>query len=192
MAEKFTSWYIPSQYQLTISRLGKSSSNRRMKTSDLRRRRVRELIDSPRFKGNAAAFAQAIGKSPTQVARWFMATSNRRNIGESLARDIEKALGLARLALDTEGEALTTREPLALYGVPPEEQTAVLELFDKLTAAQREEFLRELAAAVKTNEAIVREIGPRLQHPPDDYVGKFLPKAPKTGIRQELQGGGKK
>lgn len=74
--------------------------------SDIRRRRVRQLIDQ-QFSGVLARFANRIGRSANQAARWFMdSPEHRRNIGERLARDIERQLHLPRLWLDSDDGGL--------------------------------------------------------------------------------------
>lgn len=164
-----------------------------MKPSELRRIRIRALI-ATRYNGNQAAFAAAIGRSPSQVNRWFMTSEHKRDIGEAVARDIEAKLELPRLFLDADAEQpLEVRQPLQLYSIAPDEQARLLALYDRLTHDQRSQFIDELEALVRANEAVVREVGPRLNPPTDAYVGKFLPKAPtRPGIRQGTRGDGEK
>jgi SOS-response transcriptional repressor LexA len=66
-----------------------------------RRDRVLLLIKD-RFDGNKAAFAKAIGRPAPNVHRMLAIGSGKdqRGIGEDLARDIEKTLGLPHLWLD--------------------------------------------------------------------------------------------
>lgn len=73
--------------------------------------RVRWVIDG-QFGGVASKFAHAIGRSPNQVSRWFTDNpQNARCIGEKIARDIERKLGLEANWLDG-GAAEGARAPL--------------------------------------------------------------------------------
>jgi hypothetical protein len=68
-----------------------------------RRERVQHLIDT-RFK-TKAAFAEAAGvDNPSTVSRWFLVDEETgkyyKNIGEELARRIERKLDLQRYELD--------------------------------------------------------------------------------------------
>lgn len=62
----------------------------------IRLENVRALAEE--FKSQSE-FADAIGKVPTQVSR-FMGKNPTKNIGNDLAEEIEKALGLEEGALD--------------------------------------------------------------------------------------------
>lgn len=59
----------------------------------LRQQLVEELIKH-RYADSKAAFAQVVDIAPATVSRWFMRGKGRKNIGEDIARKIEKALGL--------------------------------------------------------------------------------------------------
>ena len=76
-----------------------------MDIADIRRENLRQLIKTE-FK-TRAEFADKINKSPSQVAMWFMSSKGKRAIGEKVARDIEKRLGLNQGELDLE----TGKEP---------------------------------------------------------------------------------
>lgn len=62
-----------------------------MEIAEIRREKLRQYIKQ-HYK-TRAEFADAIGKSPAQVAMWFMKSDGKRDIGEKLAREIETALG---------------------------------------------------------------------------------------------------
>lgn len=62
-----------------------------MEIAEIRREKLRQYIKQ-NYK-TRAEFADAIGKSPAQVAMWFMKSDGKRDIGEKLAREIETALG---------------------------------------------------------------------------------------------------
>lgn len=77
-----------------------------MNIKDIRRQNVQRLIRD-RFNGNQAAFARAIERPAPNVSRMLKAppndpddTSDKRGIGEDLARDVERRLGLAHGFLD--------------------------------------------------------------------------------------------
>lgn len=71
--------------------------NDRMELADIRRRNLRRSIDQL-TQGNAAAFAELAGKSPSQINDML---HGRKAFGEKAARAIEIATGLPQLALDT-------------------------------------------------------------------------------------------
>lgn len=69
---------------------------------EIRRRRLGELIET-RFAGRQSAFAEKIDRSPNYVSRMLSRSkdpSKRKRIGEELARYIETACKIERLALD--------------------------------------------------------------------------------------------
>lgn len=72
-----------------------------MKPHEIRRTNLQALIDS-RFAGKAGRLADAIGRKRPQIYRLFSDAENSRDIGEELARDIEKKLGLPTGQLDLE------------------------------------------------------------------------------------------
>lgn len=80
-----------------------------MDISEIRRFRLRKLIHS-KFSGVSARLAEQIDKQPSYVARIFSSNpEHARNIGERLAREIERACGLEKGYLDaplTKAEAL--------------------------------------------------------------------------------------
>lgn len=84
-----------------------SCSNRRMDIHEIRRRNLRQLVDSV-AEGNMAKFGQMIGKERSQVAQYLSPTYNGgRSIGERVARSIEIELEVDVGLLDrTPGSAL--------------------------------------------------------------------------------------
>lgn len=87
-------------YHPGISQEVKGWSNLWMKTSDIRRARLAQIIAS-QFNGVAAELALKIGRDASYISRIFtQKAEHRRNIGEDLARDIEIKLGLAPGSLD--------------------------------------------------------------------------------------------
>ncbi len=86
-----------------------------MDLAEIRRQRLREIIDT-RFNGVAAHFAAAIGREPSYVSRALTDNAkHRKNIGEDLAREIERALRLPAGYLDNQHSAASTPIP----GTPP-------------------------------------------------------------------------
>lgn len=72
-----------------------------MKPHEIRRTNLQALIDT-RFAGKAGRLADAIGRKRPQIYRLFSDAENSRDIGEELARDIEKKLGIPLGQLDLE------------------------------------------------------------------------------------------
>ena len=68
----------------------------------IRRKNLQSLIDS-RANGNAAEFARLVNRERAQIAQYLSERYNEgRSIGERVARQIEKALGLAHGYLDAQ------------------------------------------------------------------------------------------
>lgn len=83
-----------------------------MDIKDIRRFRLRKLVLT-RFSGKQSAFADAIGRSASYVARLFSENpAHSRNIGEALARDIERLCEVPVGFLD---QPLTNVELLGAY-----------------------------------------------------------------------------
>lgn len=72
-----------------------------METKDIRRHRLHKLLLTM-FSGRKSALAEAIGKPASYVSRLFSDNpAHSRNIGESMAREIERSLGVHSGYLDT-------------------------------------------------------------------------------------------
>ena len=83
-----------------------------MDIKEIRRLRLRKLVLT-RFSGKQSAFADAIGRSASYVARLFSDNpAHSRNVGESLAREIETICQVPRGFLD---KPLTQMEILGAY-----------------------------------------------------------------------------
>ena len=67
----------------------------------IRLRNLQRIIDED-FKGKRGELARAVGKAETQIGRFFFAGKNHRNIGKSIAREIEVAAGKPEGWLDIE------------------------------------------------------------------------------------------
>lgn len=76
-----------------------------MDISEIRRANLQSLMND-RFGGKKAHLADALGKSPSYIARCLsltIAQENRKKIGEEFARHIESVLKLDRYAMDSVG-----------------------------------------------------------------------------------------
>lgn len=72
---------------------------------EIRRKRMTDLIKAEPFNGNQAAFAAKIDKQASYVSRCLLPLGkpHRKRIGEDMAREIERTLGLPVLYMDTNG-----------------------------------------------------------------------------------------
>lgn len=104
-----------------------------MDIKDIRRYRLRKLVLT-RFSGKQSAFADAIGRSASYVARLFSSNpAHSRNIGESLARQIEQICEVPTGFLD---RPLTKAEELGAFDPatnPPARLRTGEESAEKLT-----------------------------------------------------------
>lgn len=83
-----------------------------MDIKEIRRFRLRKLVLT-RFSGKQSALAEAIGRSPSYVARIFSENpAHSRNIGESLAREIEAICAVPTGFLD---QPLTKAEEMGVF-----------------------------------------------------------------------------
>lgn len=113
-----------------------------MQINRKRRAAVRHLIDE-RFEGRVADFARAIGRSPAQVWQFM----NERNIGERLARRIERKLELPAGSLDS--------EPAPAGGFSPEER----ELLEKYRRSSRAwQLMLQRVAGMKSEDERLSEV----------------------------------
>ena len=71
---------------------------------EIRRENLRAIVKS-RFSGKITGLAEAVDRAHSYISRCLTKNAtHRKNIGEELARDIEKRLGMHPLALDAWGE----------------------------------------------------------------------------------------
>lgn len=99
--------------------MGNSRSNARMDIREIRRQRLRQFIDS-KFSSDAA-FAAHVNRQPSYVSRIFSENpTHRRNVGDDLAREIERLCGLPENALDEPLE-----DPSVLFHTPKEQPKPV-------------------------------------------------------------------
>lgn len=91
---------------------------RGMKPHEVRRKNLKLLIDQ-KYEGVVARFADAMGKKRPTIYRLFSDAESSRDIGEDLAREIERVHRLPMHWLDVHHKAM---EPLADYNVEPAPQ----------------------------------------------------------------------
>lgn len=87
-----------------------------MNIHDIRRRRLKALVDE-RFRKSRAAFGEVTGLQSDYVSRLLSGkrpSEGGKNLGESLARELESKLHLERGWFDRDGDA-----PAALGDGPP-------------------------------------------------------------------------
>lgn len=101
---------------------------------DIRRENLRYLIQI-KFGGVANRMATETGIKQMQIARVFLNTDNRREVGERLARRIEEVCGLERGWMDqshAQSEEITSR--LEMLSVT--DRKAVISIIDSLLSKQ--------------------------------------------------------
>lgn len=150
-----------------------------MDLQQIRKANVKRLIEE-RCNGSQAQFAGKISRSSAYVHQLISTKPSSRSVGEKTARHIEEKLGLSRGELDLaphQREAI--QQSLELHTLEEKDKALILELFECLTKAQRDDAIKDLRAAVESNKVIVREVGGRLSHPTDKKVAQILPAAPK-------------
>lgn len=134
-----------------------------MDIATIRTKRVRQLIRQE-FSDIDAKFAEHTKIAATQVARWFMEGKNRRNIGERLARRIEKECGLAPYWLDTEtGNIVSAPASGNGHSLDARTRDRLLALFDSLKPSQQKHFLHEIEKVAADNQDTVLHFGEKLK-----------------------------
>jgi len=147
----------------------------------IRLQRIRALV-AQRFDGNKGKFADAIGRKRPYVYRLFSATStDRRAVGEVLARDIERRLNLPAGFLDREDSQATA--PAALQLTPAE--IDLLAKWRKLFDHQRDELTATLNSEYEKALKVEAEMKRRGydRYVPDDVVAIHIKPSPP---QQEL------
>lgn len=123
--------------------------------ADRRQARVRELIRE-RFDGNQTKFAEAVGCEQNYISRVLSNGEHRKNIGEQMARRIEKSLRLPALWLDADGGKAQVSERVTFYGMEISKEAVLLAReWDQLQPAWREQvrtLIEMLVAQQKRDE----------------------------------------
>lgn len=142
-----------------------------MTIHDVRRRSIVALIGS-RFGGVQARFGTAIGRQADYISR---VVSGKKPVGERLARDIERCLGMAAGSLDREPEA---KDSVAVAVLPLVSggRVPILSWQDVVLLDQEEEATRIMAT--------VNEWAPRLFGGPEpDYAVRMVGTAMEPEFR---------
>ncbi len=161
-AGTFTTQFTSQNQQVkVISREENAGFNSGMDVSEIRKIRLRQLIDE-RFDGIDSAFALAIERSASYVSRVFSENRHSRGVGEKLARHVEQALELEPGYLD---RPLSATEQAA---VKPKEASYNLEpvgVWDDETPLDDGEvelpFLKEVELSAGSGRTAIHEAGSR-------------------------------
>ena len=143
-----------------LSHLVNGVSNNGMDIAEIRRIRLRQLI-TEQFGGTDAAFALTIEKQPSYVSRLFSENENhRRNLGDKLAREIEKKCVLETGWLDRPLEdAERPQQSKPLYELEP------VRVWDDKTPLDEDEmevpFLKEVELSAGSGRTVITESGYR-------------------------------
>lgn len=153
-------------YQVkVISPKGNKGSNGKMEIKDIRRARVRQVIDRD-FGGKDADFAAKVDKQPSYISRLFTEKAEHlRNIGEKMARDFELKCGLTPGSLDlplSEGElSAASVSGAAKPRLQVEIPLPSIETWDDTTPLPDDEvyvpFLREVELAAGSGRFVIEE-----------------------------------
>lgn len=84
---------------LEVSYLENESIIAGMNIYEIRKNNLRFIIDSI-FQGKQAELTKALGKNQSTISRIFTSTGSGRNIGDTLAREIEAAANKPKFWLD--------------------------------------------------------------------------------------------
>lgn len=148
-----------------------------MRIKDLRRKRLRVLIDRY-FAGNVAAFARAIKRPAPNVHRW-LATDKPygQGISEDVARDIEAHTGVGADFLDTDDG---TQDPPATATTLTPHEERMLSLWRALFQDQKDELLGKMETEAERAGRIEAELKRRGfdKFVPDQEVGKHIKPRP--------------
>ncbi len=107
-----------------------------MNIQDIRRQNLRAVIEAE-FGGVPARLARALGCQPTSISRLTSSAASKRNMGEKMARDIERVSGRPDGWMDALHD--DDMEPVikALARLNPANLQAVVALAEALAASQQ-------------------------------------------------------
>ncbi len=164
--------FTKQMYQVkVISLLGNKWCNGRMDIHDIRRLRLKQLI-SERFGGSAAKFSLEAEVSSSYLSRIFTSNpAHRRNVGEKLARNLERKLGLEDGWLDmpinttvlelTDSGGIREVPALIPAVTPNAEYVGMISVWDDDTPVEEDEvevpFLREVELAAGSGKTYIEE-----------------------------------
>lgn len=156
-----TQFTSPDRQVKVISREENAGFNSGMDISEIRKIRLRQLIDE-RFGGVDAALAAALEKQPSYISRLFSTNRHSRGMGEKFARDLEVKLGLDSGWLD---------RPLDVSERPPVKQAEIqyqlepVGVWDDETPLEDGEvelpFLKEVELSAGSGRTAIHEAGSR-------------------------------
>jgi hypothetical protein len=150
--------------------------------AEIRRRNLLDIRNN-RFNESDAELARKLERPDAYV--WQLLNGHKkggRNIGERVARHIEKKLGLPRAAIDYKN--LT---PPALgqdrseYQKYDADLRRVIDVWHLLTHKEREELRNEAVSKAEANRLVINELGRPANHPNDDKVASHYGLPPKRG-----------
>ena len=126
------------QPEKRIPRTVSTGFNVAMKTTDeIRRENLRHVVDRD-FGGKAGRLADAVKRPRPNISQVL---SGVRSFGETLARDIERILGLPRNYLDDMGDSMTPADVAAAFESGSEGKREALTLLAKLPDGEAETIL---------------------------------------------------
>ncbi|CAB4126102.1 LexA SOS-response transcriptional repressors (RecA-mediated autopeptidases) [uncultured Caudovirales phage] len=140
---------------------------------EARRLVVQRIIDSPRFEGSNAAFANATGISPSYVSRMLKehGHENRKRIGDDNALKIESALNLRP------GEVLhpiasSRAEAHSVPAQPPDQPPGLATISERLKHARKLKgwSQEQLAKAAGVNQSTIGNIESGLRKSPRELL----------------------
>lgn len=159
---------------LRIPQSGASCYVQAMDAKEIRAANLARYIKE-RTAGNKAAFSRQFDMNPAHISQLL---TRHRDIGDKLAREIERKLNLQRGQMDRLPDSATGRGPL-VANESPEVQRLIL-AFGWLTKEQQAALLSDLESKAETNKAISRQLGPRWEFKSDAHVGNHIKPAPST------------
>lgn len=107
-----------------------------MNIQDIRRQNLRAVIEAE-FGGVPARLARALGCQPTSISRLTSSAASKRNMGDKMARDIERAAGRPDGWMDILHDAEMDPLTSAITDLVPAERQAVLAFVDALRARRQ-------------------------------------------------------
>jgi transcriptional regulator with XRE-family HTH domain len=149
-----------------------------MDVNEIRRIRIRELID---LEGSIAAFAEKIGSNPDYISS-ILSEKTKRNLGDDLARRIERKYGLPHGALDRSvGDELQE----GIQALPEEQAQEVLDFIRyKFERAEGVIASEKAARYVKMIDGMIKDMQRRKAAsvlPPPQPNGRVPPPATPLG-----------
>ena len=129
--------------------------------------RLRNLLALKEQFGTFAKLAKVVGTDPSVFSQ---IKSRNRNLGHTLARQIETRLGKPEGWMDVAQKDMVAEEPFALYSVSASMQSRLLKVFDWLTPEQQEQAIRELEATASANQSAAKIFGRRISTAADKSV----------------------